>query len=670
MRSAPLSIVLALLLAFAGTGARAADDHGDSAANATGLAPGASQAGRFDRPGDQDWFAFAAVAGGIYDLSTRAGLSVDTTLTLVDRDGRSAIAFDDDSGYALSSRIVWRAPASATYFLVVEHYSPFVGAGAYRVRAAGPPPPATSGSGNAGGGGGSGVASLEVPRIFDPKLADLSSGAGARLPIEAVVGSPGESWTVDLSLTDGSGALVRTLASGAPVAGGAPFRVEWDGRTAGGLAVADPGTYEVRLDARPSGGGAPIALARRVDIVRLGATALALEPVPGTGAEHDYLYHKAGGTPGSYFAIRASDPDWQGGREHPADLADLDLDDGRPRPAPPLWRAVDRPPGGRRFSLPAVLDAGARLRVRALLGESAVSQASGLALGAGYPVAGAPLRVRIGGQVASPAPVAPGDVVEADLAGAVATGVDRRDLDLAIEFEYEDGGLWHPVPGGQVATVRVYGVLGRANLEPGGGAGSGAPYLPWVAALDLVSGWVAGRASDEAGVARIVADGIFEREGLYYDRSAGAPSYANGPLDDLELDLGGYFDRSMGGVVNCSDCATLVATLANMVGCDLDYGIMGWNFVLHDVRLVGYPFFTSDVFNTGTRSAFSFHAAATRDGGLTVHDACLSVDDDAFPSAAPHLEARPRGMQFDRYRRQLTPGTFSLTGPPRRARLR
>ena len=51
------------------------------------------------------------------------GTSSDTYLFLVGTNGTTILAYDDDSGGALASRIEWAAPASGTYFARVRHFS-------------------------------------------------------------------------------------------------------------------------------------------------------------------------------------------------------------------------------------------------------------------------------------------------------------------------------------------------------------------------------------------------------------------------------------------------------------------------------------------------------------------------------------------------------------------
>src|SRR5205085_5166453 len=133
------------------------------------------------------------------------------------------------------------------------------------------------------------------------------------------------------------------------------------------------------------------------------------------------------------------------------------------------------------------------------------------------------------------------------------------------------------------------------SLVPSG-VQPGAPYLPWLAVVDRVAAWSAGQATDAAAVAAVAADGISDRYALGYDTAAGAPAYAQGSLDDLELDLASFLDASAGRTVNCSDCATLAATYANMVGADYEYAILGWSFYLNDIKAIGATSWTDDPF--------------------------------------------------------------------------
>jgi Pyruvate/2-oxoacid:ferredoxin oxidoreductase gamma subunit len=85
---------------------------------------GADQRHNFHVSGDYDWVRFAATSGCAYVLETfDLGSRSDTYLYLYEPDGRTMIAYDDDSGGGLGSRIQWTAPSAGTYYAMVRHYS-------------------------------------------------------------------------------------------------------------------------------------------------------------------------------------------------------------------------------------------------------------------------------------------------------------------------------------------------------------------------------------------------------------------------------------------------------------------------------------------------------------------------------------------------------------------
>src|SRR5688572_4512155 len=150
------------VLCLTPSAALAADDHGDAASTASPLALGARASGRISPEGDLDWFKLNASAGVDYVAETSSPAPMDTTLRLVDRDGRTVLAFDDDSGGGRASRLAWRAARTGTYYLVVAHYDDQAGTGGYEVLArrasGGTPTPGTL------------ALAIEAPLVYDPKL--------------------------------------------------------------------------------------------------------------------------------------------------------------------------------------------------------------------------------------------------------------------------------------------------------------------------------------------------------------------------------------------------------------------------------------------------------------------------------------------------------------------
>lgn len=91
---------------------------------------GMTQTHNFQSRDDTDWFAFDAIAGQRYVMTTE-GLSAktDTILWLLASDGKTALAYSDDISAPAregdmgdyNSRIVWQASSSGRYYLQVEN---------------------------------------------------------------------------------------------------------------------------------------------------------------------------------------------------------------------------------------------------------------------------------------------------------------------------------------------------------------------------------------------------------------------------------------------------------------------------------------------------------------------------------------------------------------------
>lgn len=118
------------------------DDHGNSATSATLIAVDTPVFGIIEVDGDADWFRFTANEGVEYTIETTLNSLDDSILTLIDRDGVSELAFDDDGGFDLASRIVWTCPASGDYFIVVGGFGDSTGS--YGVEASGASGPSLS----------------------------------------------------------------------------------------------------------------------------------------------------------------------------------------------------------------------------------------------------------------------------------------------------------------------------------------------------------------------------------------------------------------------------------------------------------------------------------------------------------------------------------------------
>jgi len=199
-----------------------------------------------------------------------------------------------------------------------------------------------------------------------------------------------------------------------------------------------------------------------------------------------------------------------------------------------------------------------------------------------------------------------------------------------------------------------------------------APYqpsniqLPWTEVLDQACLWALGATTAVAaggGVTRGVNN--LGPNVITYDCPGGGSSqYSWGGFDCTA-----FLDRLKGGVgngyyVNCSDCATFVSTFANAVGCDLWQSRMGAGFFhLNPMLGIGSAVWQPCCHGIdGWSDGFGYHEVAWTgacDSAEFVYDACLQVDGDADPTAAPHTALLPVHLQFGNpgdllYRDRLT----------------
>ena len=100
----------------------------DTAETAKFISVSQTQTHNIDNPGDRDWVRFNAETGRTYRLQTsNLGLSADTYLYLYDTDRTTLLASNDDYGGNLASQIDWTAPATGTYYVLVQHWNPNAG---------------------------------------------------------------------------------------------------------------------------------------------------------------------------------------------------------------------------------------------------------------------------------------------------------------------------------------------------------------------------------------------------------------------------------------------------------------------------------------------------------------------------------------------------------------
>jgi len=173
--------------------------------------------------------------------------------------------------------------------------------------------------------------------------------------------------------------------------------------------------------------------------------------------------------------------------------------------------------------------------------------------------------------------------------------------------------------------------------------------LPWTDALDYACRWAAG-ASTKDMAAGLITERLYSLGPtiVTYDCPGGGSSH----YSQIGFDATAFLDRLRGGIgnglyVNCSDCAAIVSTFANALGCNLWQSRMGWDFSLNEVLAIG-----SAEWQTACNwGRFNYHEVAWKRSCTArepVYDACLQVDGSDDPTVPPHTPLLPRNLRFGR----------------------
>jgi hypothetical protein len=495
-----------------------------------------------------------------------------------------------------------------------------------------------------------------VSRMLDPEMPggpvmDLgyrAEPAGVDFLMTVVVSTPG-------------GTEIRRLVDGESQAGGTDLVASWDGRNASG-AVVDTGEYRVSFSAEVPG-LAPMSAEDTVRIVRLGVVGVEFLDNGTAGEEYQMMYHVRNSSKYTYYAIPDDRPQWKMGPDT-GEISNLDENSGAARALPAVWTNLNSPPQDSTdtagveddtFNLPALYKRGSVPRIRVTLGSSAVSNVSpGTVLDCGYPVTGLPIRILLAGADPETAgtneDVSPADTVVFVASTALPDTIQKHAVSNVFTFQYQDGGTWVDVPGSITTEHVVYTIHDEPTLAISSPATP--PYLAWVKLVDLVTNWVAGPATAE-DICATVIERTNTYFGLQYDIVSGACHYAMGPLTAHVMEMSDFiedWDAHSFTVVNCSDCACISTTLANQVGVDHLYQILG----LTDRIPLNYQIPIGRWWMVPFSGSFRYHAVATYDVGLTTSDACCTLDDDTDPGNPPHTAILPVNMTHATYKTKLS----------------
>jgi hypothetical protein len=211
------------------------------------------------------------------------------------------------------------------------------------------------------------------------------------------------------------------------------------------------------------------------------------------------------------------------------------------------------------------------------------------------------------------------------------------------------------------SSHRVYVVLDTPFLpwlQPPTPPASGT-QLPWVDALDQACVWAGGKLNLQ-DAATAVTQAVNSNLGLAYDVSHGASKYtqAVGPtswfLCTAFLAFINRQPEGKGNVVNCTDCATIVSSFANLLGCQLAAAVMAGpgGFLCNKIIAIGGGTLWNYPFPPANR--FAYHEVAWTGAfkhGDQIFDACLQADHSGNPwdwtdPVLPHTPGLPANEIF------------------------
>jgi hypothetical protein len=252
---------------------------------------------------------------------------------------------------------------------------------------------------------------------------------------------------------------------------------------------------------------------------------------------------------------------------------------------------------------------------------------------------------------------------EFDLANTriAAAGVGIYNIEWQWQYRYGSKQRWRNM---EISRHRIYVVL--ETPKSCWNQTQGSDHLPWTDVLDYSCAWARSAKTRDDAATRITKAiyGLGSSVIEYDCPNFGDTHYCYGPRFDCTK----FIERMKGGegngqYVNCTDCATIVTTFSNVLGCDLWTSTMRGpypnGFLLNPVLAIGGSTWQTACGWPG----FSFHAVAWKnncDVNDEVFDACLQVDGDADPMTAPHTPMWATNIKFGdcnslNYRSRLSP---------------
>jgi hypothetical protein len=181
--------------------------------------------------------------------------------------------------------------------------------------------------------------------------------------------------------------------------------------------------------------------------------------------------------------------------------------------------------------------------------------------------------------------------------------------------------------------------------------------LPWTDVLDFACSWAFGATTVEEAAERITRSvNDLGPARLQYACLTGGISHYADPILPI-FNCTAFVDLLRGGIgsgryVNCTDCATIVSTFANALGCDLWQSRMGTLLPPDIVYFAVNPTVTIGTFGWSLPcgwAGFSYHEVAWENGCTAddaVYDACLQVNGAPDPLGPIRHRQLPARMRF------------------------
>jgi hypothetical protein len=233
-----------------------------------------------------------------------------------------------------------------------------------------------------------------------------------------------------------------------------------------------------------------------------------------------------------------------------------------------------------------------------------------------------------------------------------AGGVSKQDIAWLWQYKLS-GGSWTNMI---TTNHRIYVVLESPNSPWTPDSLPSDTQVPWTDVLDFACVWAAGT-KNQLDASTAVTTKVYGTIGLTYDTTRGASVYTQNSYGGKNQFLCTFFLEFLKGgtgkgyIVNCTDCATIVATFANSIGCNLTESTMYGSSAFKCNKIIaiggtswGYPF--------PPGNQFAYHEVAWT-GGVgyndMIYDACLELDNSTNPWNQPdasRVAKLPTNIEF------------------------